>query len=99
VDHDVDPVERGVQVLATAYVATPVGHLAPAAGGGVELAPGHPDHVSDAVVGLEQRHEGGAEGAGRAGHGHGDAHDRAVPDPAALTSARAAAAVAPRSPR
>jgi hypothetical protein len=69
VDDHVGTPERLLEAGGIADVAPPVLHLDPAVVGGVERAPGDPDHVSDPWVGLEQWEETEAECAGGTGDG------------------------------
>jgi hypothetical protein len=64
VDDHIGTLERLLEAGGIADVAPPVLHLGPAVVGGVERAPGDPNHVSDPWVGLEHREETEAERAG-----------------------------------
>ncbi len=66
------PANASVEGRGIPDVSLAVGHLRPTVLGGIEGSPGDPDDPADAVVGLEQRDEREPEGAGRAGHSHGE---------------------------
>jgi hypothetical protein len=72
VDDDIGVGERLLQGRFVADVPLAVLHLRPAAGGRIKRTPGDADDPLDAIIGLEQGYEAGAEGPGRAGHGDGE---------------------------
>jgi hypothetical protein len=88
VNHDVTALECLSQRVGVANVTAAVLHLAPAVLGRIERTPRDTDDPSDALLGLEQRHQPEPKGSGRPGDGDdepclGGRHATTVPDLAA----------------